>query len=208
MKTPFVSHAKSTRAFTLMELLVVISIIAILAGLLVPQIVKVIDDGNRLKTLHLVTELTSGINNYRTEYNRFPLSIQSNGTEDAAEILTDGSTSLIDGLLGLPDEAATQLNPKGEKYASFNQSKNDRHGLAGGQPFKLHDMWGQPLHILFDTNGDNRVTNPDTSNADPKISQPGGKPANEFLAVSVAIFSSGKDGIPNTGDDIVTWRQN
>lgn len=195
----------SLRAFTLLELLVVITIIAILGSLVVSQIIKAIDEANRVKVLAVVNELKAGINTYQVDYGRFPIDSKAatNG-EDAPEVLTDGSNSLVDALLGIPPaEGGTDLNPKRTQYCQFPNAKNDRHGLVGTKrPYKLNDLWGQPYHILLDTNGDNQVKNPDTANTDPKISQNQGT----HLAIKFAVYSSGKDQKSLTADDITSWR--
>lgn len=195
----------ASRAFTLIELLVVITIIAILASLAATQIPKLIDDANRVKVLKEVMELKSGIDAYQLDYNRFPIDSNTNG-EDTPELLTDGSNALVDALMGIPPatNGGTVLSPKHVQYSTFPTAKNDRHGLVGStRPYKLNDMWGQPYHILLDTNGDNQVKNPDIQNTDPKISQNQA----EHLATKSAVYSSGKDKTPHTSDDIVSWRQ-
>ena len=201
------THRQSaTRAFTLIELLIVITIIAILASLAAAQIIKVIDDANRMKVLAVVMELKSGLNTYQTDYNRFPIDSKVTGAngEDAPELLTDGNNSLVDALMGIPPATGgNDLNPKRTPFSNFPTAKNDRHGLVGSvRPYKLNDMWGQPYHILLDTNGDNQVKNPDVSNSDPKISL---KQA-PYLATKVAVYSCGKDQTPRTSDDITSWR--
>jgi prepilin-type N-terminal cleavage/methylation domain-containing protein len=196
----------SSRAFTLIELLVVITVIAILVSLAGAQIIKVIDDGNRVKVLKEVMELKSGIDAYQLDYNRFPMDSNAGNADEAPEVLTDGSNALVDALMGIPPatNGGTDLNPKRTPFSNFPMAKNDRHGLVGTtRPYKLNDMWGQPYHILLDTNGDNQVKNPDAINADPKIAQ--NKAA--FLVVKSAVFSCGKDKTPHTADDIVSWRQ-
>ena len=193
------------RGYTLIEILVVIVIISVLASLIASQVMKIIDDGNRLKTRAIVVDLKTGLNSYRTEYGRFPLE----NLTDEKEWLTDGSTALIDTLTGLPAEGgAVNLNPKAIRFVEFPTAKNDRHGIISQpRPSRLVDMWGNPFRVLLDADGDNQVKNPDAQNSDPKISQPGGKPAPEFLAVDIAIYSCGKDGLPRTADDIVSWRE-
>jgi len=197
----------ATRAFTLIELLITITIIAILASLTAAGIVNVIDQGNRLKVRAVAMDLKSGIENFQTEYNRYPTDPNAAGSngEDAPEILTDGRNSLVDVIMGIPptSSGAMDMNPKRISFSSFPPANNGRHGLVGSaRPFKLADMYGQPYHILLDTNGDNQVKNPDVSNTDPKIS------ANQaaYLVTKVAVYSSGKDQIPCTSDDITTWR--
>ena len=197
----------ATRAFTLIELLITITIIAILASLTAAGIVNAIDQGNRLKVRAVAMDLKNGIDSYQTEYNRYPTdsNVAGSNGEDAPELLTDGSNSLVDAIMGIPPTSSgtTDLNPKRIPFSSFPPANNGHHGLVGSaRPFKLADMYGQPYHILLDTNGDNQVKNPDVSNTDPKIS------ANQaaYLVTKVAVYSCGKDQIPHTGDDITSWR--
>jgi prepilin-type N-terminal cleavage/methylation domain-containing protein len=195
------------RAFTLVELLVVITIIAILGSLAASGVINALDQAHRLKVRAVVMDLKNGIDQYQTDYNRYPIDSSVAGTsgEDAPELLTDGSNSLVDTLMGIPPASSgtADLNPKHTPFTSFPPANNGRHGLVGAaRPFKLTDMYGQPYHILLDTNGDNQVKNPDTSNTDPKISQNQAA----YLVTKVAVYSSGKDQTPRTSDDITSWR--
>lgn len=204
MKT---QRQSATRAFTLIELLIVITIIAILGSLTAAGISNAIDQANRLKVRAVIMEIKNGIDSYQLDYNRFPIASTVTGAngEDVAELLTDGSNTLVDTLMGIPPASSgtADLNPKRQPFASFPPANNGRHGLVGAvRPFKLTDMYGQPYHILLDTNGDNQVKNPDASNTDPKIS----RNQAAHLVTKVAVYSSGKDLVPFTSDDITTWR--
>ena len=197
----------ASRAFTLIELLITITIIAILASLTAAGITNAIDQANRLKVRTVLMDLKNGIDQYQTDYGRWPIdsSVNAANGEDAAELLTDGTNSLVDTLMGIPPASggAVDLNPKRTPFASFPPANNGHHGLVGAaRPFKLADMYGQPYHILLDTNGDNQVKNPDVSNTDPKIS------TNQaaHLVTKVAVYSSGKDQILRTSDDVTSWR--
>ena len=197
----------ATRAFTLIDLLITITIIAILASLTAAGVTYAMDQANRLKVRTVLNDLKIGIDQYQTDYNRFPVDSNVTGSagEDAPELLTDGSNALVDTLMGIPpaSSGAMDLNPKRSIYSQFAPANNGRHGLVGAsRPYKLADMYGQPYHILLDTNGDNQVKNPDASNTDPKIS------ANQaaYLPTKVAVYSSGKDLAPHTSDDITSWR--
>lgn len=197
----------ATRAFTLIELLITITIIAILASMTAAGISHAIDQANRLKVRAVLVDLKNGIEQFQVDYGRWPIQATAQGAngEDAAELLTDGTNSLVDTLMGIPPASggAVDLNPKRTPFASFPPANNGRHGLVGAaRPFKLADMYGQPYHILLDTNGDNQVKNPDVSNTDPKIS------TNQaaHLVTKVAVYSSGKDQIPGTSDDVTSWR--
>ena len=197
----------ATRAFTLIELLITITIIAILASLTAAGISNAIDQANRLKVRTVLMDLKNGIDQYQTDYGRWPIDSSATGAngEDAPELLTDGNNSLVDTLMGIPPASGgtADLNPKRTPFVSFTPANNGRHGLVGAaRPFKLADMYGQPYHILLDTNGDNQVKNPDVSNTAPKIS------TNQaaHVVTKVAVYSSGKDQAARTGDDITSWR--
>ncbi|MFO1437854.1 MAG: type II secretion system protein [Verrucomicrobiaceae bacterium] len=221
MKTPSSNH--SPHGFTLVELLVVVTIIGILAGLVISQAPKLMQQSRELEVRNVIVSLQTGIRNYQTEYNRFPLDPAqlSSGDEDAPAVLTNQSTTLIDTLMGPAASqssgggsssgsgsgATADLNPKGIEFTSFKVAKAGRNGLVGTQsPYSLVDLWGSPFYILFDTNLDRKIKNPDLQNQDPKISQNAISPPPQFLPTDVAIYSLGKDRIPMTGDDIVSWR--
>jgi len=197
----------ASRAFTLIELLITITIIAILASMTAAGISYAIDQANRLKVRTVVDELKIGIGQYQTEYGRFPIDSNVTGAngEDAPELLTDGSNSVVDAIMGIPPASSgtPDLNPKRTPFAQFPPAHNGRHGLVGAaRPYRLNDMYGQPYHILLDSNGDNQVKNPDVLNTDPKISQ--GQAAH--LVTKIAVYSSGKDQVPGTSDDVTSWR--
>lgn len=193
--------------FTIVELLIVITIIAVLASLTTAGIINVIDQANGVKVRAVLMDLRNGIDQYQTDYNQFPIGSNMQGAngEDVVELLTDGSNPLVDALLGVPPASSgmPDLNPKRTPYCQFPPAHNDRHGLVGtARPYKLNDMYGQPYHILLDTNGDNQVKNPDAVNAEAKISQNQAA----YLPMKVGVYSCGKDQLPHTGDDITSWR--
>lgn len=67
-----IDSSSRRRAFTLIELLVVILIIAILAALIVPRIVNRAGDAKRAKALSDVAALTTALNAFRLDCDRFP----------------------------------------------------------------------------------------------------------------------------------------
>lgn len=218
MKTPPSKHSR--HGFTLVELLVVVTIIGILAGLVISQAPKLMQQSRELEVRNVLVAIQTGIRNYQTEYNRFPLDpsqTSSSGDEDAPAIPTDQSNSLVETLMGSASSSGsggsgggsgnTDLNPKGIEFTTFKIAKNGRNGLVGTQaPYSLIDLWGSPYYVQFDTNLDRKISNPDLQNQDPKISQNTVSPPPEFLPTDVLIYSIGKDLIAMTADDIVSWR--
>jgi prepilin-type N-terminal cleavage/methylation domain-containing protein len=215
-------HIASSRGFTLIELLVVITIIAVLAGLVMSQGPKMMEEARKLEVRNVIISVTTGIRNYQVEYNRFPIDpalASSGGGDDAQPVLTDQNSTLVDTLMGDAARApgstgggggpgTINLNPKGIEFVTFKVAKNGVNGLVGTQsPYSLLDMWGSPLVVLLDTNLDRKLVNPDIQNQDPKISQNQASPPPQFLPTDVAVYSTGKDRIQMTGDDIVSWRE-
>jgi prepilin-type N-terminal cleavage/methylation domain-containing protein len=207
MKTSSSLSVRENRAFTLVELLVVIVIISVLAGFLVPQLMVTYKDGINLKTRAVAMELKNGIQAFQADYGRFPVDSAAANDADAV-LVTDGSTTVVDSLMGLPANAGSQeLNPRMTKFSEFPPAKGDYHGvLTGTRPHALHDYWGRPFQVILDTNGDHQVENPDAKSSDPKVSMPGGKPVGAFLPLEVIVFSAGRDGVPHTADDVASWR--
>jgi general secretion pathway protein G len=75
--------------FTLLELLVVLSIIALLAGVVVPKSIEYLDD-SKIKTARLqIEELTAALDMYKLDVGRYPQSAQ--GLAALVEKPSDGN---------------------------------------------------------------------------------------------------------------------
>lgn len=219
MKTILRHQPSAQQGFTLIELLVVVTIIGILAGLVMSQATKMMEDARKLQVQTVLKDLRVAIGNYQVDYNRYPVdpSLLSSGDdgEDIQPIATDESSGIIDALLstsstggqGGGGSQGLNLNPRDIKYIDLPIAKNGVFGLVNAQPpFRLTDLWGQTYRILLDTNGDKQVMNPDLNNADPSIAQNPMSPPPQKLPTDVAIYSYGKDKMPQTKDDVVSWR--
>lgn len=212
------------QGFTLIELLVVITIIAVLAGLVMSQAPKLMEDARKLQVQTVIKDLRIAITSYQVEYNRYPLNpsllSSSSGGQDIQAQPTDENTGIVSALMSTSSSSSSgsggggggsgsiNLNPKDIKFIDLPIAKNGKFGLVNPQPpYKLVDLWGTPYYVLVDTNGDKQVQNPDLNNTDPTIAQNPTSPPPQKLPTEIAIYSYGKDKIPQTKDDVVSWRQ-
>jgi len=150
MKTP------KTNAFTLVELLTVIAIIAILMGLLFPVLQTVRDQANKVKAKTDVVNTVAAVKQYYTEYGKYPLSgVAQTGVTTSSDYVFGDSNSassagtannnnlLYDVLRNYPNGASTRTegpsgadgNPKQivffEGKLGISTSGMPRNGIAG-----------------------------------------------------------------------------
>lgn len=194
------------RAFTLIELLVVIVIIAILAGLAFPVFQSVQNQAKKTQAKNDLTQIVTALNAFYTEYGKYPLTpstpadtsyggAASNGTL-FNELRSVGATENPRGIVFLsPPEAKDQTNPRGGIKTSDGQ---------------FYDPWGKPYLVRVDTNFDNFVANPYSSNAGTAKDPTG----NLAVQAGVIGWSLGKNQIGGTGDknstdsndDVISWQ--
>jgi prepilin-type N-terminal cleavage/methylation domain-containing protein len=194
-----ISNIQKHRGFTLIELLVVITIIGILASAAFPVINGVMARARKVKVMAVAKDLQVAIKSYQTEYNRYP---GPSGADTTVDTRTD--TNLVSILLGGAGTGAI-TNPREIKFLDLPIAKNGVGGLVGtggAAGYTLVDEWGQGFTVIMDTDYDNQIDNPDTSNSDPKISS-GASPQ---LPTGSAVYSNGSDKKKSTKDDIVSWR--
>lgn len=185
--------------FTLLELMIVITVIGVLAAIATVGAKSVIDRARKAAAQNDAFQLKNAIGSYFTEYRRFPT--REIGPESATSpILSDHR--LMDILLASNTETGTGgLNPR--RSVSFSARKaipigngRFRSGVeldsnGGGI---LWDPWGNQYRVLMDLDQDSRVPAPPFAHGV------------AFLPVGVAIWSPGKDGDDSTEtDNVTTW---
>jgi prepilin-type N-terminal cleavage/methylation domain-containing protein len=174
---------KRCSGFTLVELLVVISIIAILAGLAFPAIGGAMDAAKRTQASAFIGQLKIALSAYYTEYSTWPAS------NAGSDILSPEDAYLI--LSGKDGSSETTKNTREIKFMEFQKKDLDRPTSAT----KFLDPWKQDYEIRIDSDYDNVITN-----------LPG---ETDDISTGLAIWSTGKpkDGKVNedTKKFIKSW---
>jgi len=136
----------SSRAFTLIELLIVIAIIGILMALLFPAVNGAIDAARKAQAKNDVTQIATAVIAYETEYGKLPEIGGEKGDVNSAlvQILTATASS-------------SNSNPRKIVFIEIGQYKpNSKSGTNQSGAFV--DPWGNPYKIAVDNDYDNTIS--------------------------------------------------
>ena len=187
--------------FTLVELLVVITIIAVLAGAGFAAASAAIQKAKKVTALATATALESAVSNFYTEYGSMPKNISAD-----TQIDTSSDTAFLNVLLG-SETVSPILNTRAVKFLSVKEGKRKGTGGINGLVYDsagttvngLFDPWGGPFYVLLDGNYDEKLAAKTAK--DPAASNLNGRRA--------VVWSNGADGIDVTegtmADDVKTW---
>jgi type II secretory pathway pseudopilin PulG len=140
--------------------------------------------------------LRNAIAAFHTEYRDYPL------PDPANDLTIDSGHALMDILLGSdPQKGPGGRNPRGIAFFVDRAARPIGGGrfrkgltLSPDGTGELWDPWGNHYRVRFDSNGDNRVGNPDPA------------AAATLLPESILIWSAGPDGDFDTWvDNVITW---
>ncbi len=159
-------------------------------------------DFRRIKARKVCIVLDTAILTFRDEYGCLPLPSGKEITEGHdIEILTDSpqGAKLLTVLMGLEDDSPDMLNPKKIRFLDLAEGKSNRDGIiytSDNRVQGLYDPWGQPYHILLDTDGDKALDNNPFDTGKQTLSE---RP--------VGTFTFGKNRKNDRGgrDDIKSW---
>ena len=163
--------------FTLVELLVVISIIGMLAGLMSVAIPKAMEGGKKAKAKGELNAIVAAVKAYKQEYGRFPGDL----TQSNCMFSSNSTPSVVSLINVLSGDSTNTLgdtqpaNPKGVRF--FEGSKGGTNGLP--------DPWDKQYMVIVDTAETGTIT---YNNAGTAMN----------LRLSVLAFSYGKDGEADT----------
>ena len=192
----FSANVARSPGFTLTELLVVISIIGLLAGLSAVAIPRAMEAGKKAKAKAELTSLVAAVKAYRQEYGRYPINAtladnefsswygpptNENGSKELVRILS-GENLVLGGV---------EMNPKGVRFLE---------GAAPDGTFR--DSWGNQYCVKMDTDESGAL----------EYYASGGQ--GENIKMAVIGVSLGKDKTQNdpdrrqtrTCDDVFSWR--
>ena len=198
-------NAEGRRAFTIVELLVVILIIGILVAFAFPAFQGVLERAKKVQAKNDLTQIVTAVNAFYTEYGKYPL-------VTADTIYGPGGTSSADLFYSLRAVASGNVvNTRQIVFISpptVKDTSNPRSGI--GNDGQFYDPWGTPYAIEIDGNYDNQITNP--------YGGSGGAGASP-LYQGVIAWSLGKDKtLGNNGnniykasagvqsDDVISWQ--
>ena len=190
-------------AFTLIEMLVVIAIIAILMGLAFPVFQSVQNSAKRTQAKNDLVQIVTAVNAFYTEYGKYPLPADTTGDE-----YTYGKANtakpLFDTLRGLD---ATS-NPRLVEFIKAPDAKdtaNPKAGMAPATNGQFYDVWGNPYVVRIDADYDNQVPNPYAADT----GAGGGDLRQGVIALSLGKDGDGASGAKNAGknkDDVISWQ--
>ncbi len=166
------------RLFTLVELLTVIAVIAILAGIAIPVVVGMQSKGKETSARADMNAIKMALTQFKADYSIFPVTGASgdtlyhagfsapnttNGDQDIDTLISH--LTLIQpkpGTNNVPQDYTSTLNKKKRKYLDAPAKPVEAIFKVGDDNPKIGfmklDPWGRRYNIALDTNYDKKIT--------------------------------------------------
>jgi len=177
---------KTQRCFTLVELLTVITIIAVLMGILMPVLAGAKEKARETQARTEIKALALAIKQFEATYGFLPFVAGSDLTSaglgvESPVTLDDGLyTTLINCLQGRDDTR----NPRGLKWIEVQKDKDNNFA-----PGRYRDPWNNNYWICLDLDYNGEI-----QGGDPNISGSDAECPYEPVYGTMAIWSMGPDG--------------
>ena len=192
-------------AFTLLELLTVIAIIGLLAGILIPTTAAARITAQRARTKVRFGQWAAAMELFRQEYGYFPAVDAGTGKLDAARFAGAVTGRTVDGSAPAPSEALGGHYRQAVFYAIGEEEMNAAKDA-------LVDAFGNTdIGVLYDHDGDGRIT--ETDGPARPVRADGGEPLSPIsdaldlhvgINAGVIFYSAGRGSQPE--DLVLSWR--
>lgn len=148
----FLARSKSVTGFTLMEIVVVMAVTAVLAAMLSPTILGVIDDARRSRALSDDQAIASAILAFNKDLNRWPIwqnGAKTGPTDATFDVLKtdDGEDPLVGDDSGWSLSGAGSLDD--QLMTNFNSAPGNSYPTSGDRQWRgpylaklTEDPWG------------------------------------------------------------------
>lgn len=191
----------SRKAFTLIELLTVIAIIGILAGILIPVVGSARKSANKAKSKVQFNQYAVALQQYKTEYGYWPPVGGTSGLNSGQAYDISKNADFIKALTGKNTDGSalstgdrTSLNRKAVAFLSISDDQlyfDD--STQKTDPTKLADAFNNPgIHIAVDHDGDGKIK------ADVL-------PTSEDVSAQVVIWTEAGSDKTQNYEDVRSW---
>lgn len=215
---------KKHNAFTLIELLTVIAIIGILAGILIPTVGAVRDSANKSRTRAQFSQWAASLNLFKQEYGFYPLKseiVSSNKISPAGFIAALSARDYKgDKTSGSKDQAKAAGNRKLITFYSFSDSDIYKDLDTGTSEELVIDAFrNSEIAIFLDYNGDGKIDSDDGLSTSVSVRSGNGEDEafssgswapkssdipDDGVYSGVAFFSAGKGG--DSKNVVMSWK--
>src|SRR4029077_19484358 len=174
------------RAFTLIEILVVMTLIAILVGIGVPAFTSVMEQARKTQAKNEEQQIVAAVNAFYTDYGKYPL-VTADTTLTGTSTPSNGDLFFTLRAVSGGANAGNVINTRAIVFIQPPVSKDQTTPRSGIKTTTSvwYDPWGSPYNVMIDGDYDNQLTNPYADTP-----PPGGA----TLYLGVIVWSFGKNG--------------